>query len=96
MGKGANCIVSMLHLFFKAHGPRESSVQLYADNCTRQNKNRYMVYYSKYIIWRMLTGQHKEVTISFLPIRHTKFASDWCFSLLKQRFRRTEIGNLMI
>jgi len=40
------------------------------------------------------TGQHKEVVISYLPIGHTKFAPDWCFGLLKQRFRRTRIGDL--
>ena len=41
-------------------------------------------------MWWVLTGQHKEVTISFLPV----IAPDWCFGLLKQRFRRTKIGDL--
>ena len=91
MGKGANCIVSMLHHFFKTHGLGESSVHLHADNCTGQNKNRYMMYY---LMWRVLTGQYKEVTISFLPVGHTKFVPDWCFGLLKQRFCRTKIGDL--
>jgi len=45
VGKGANCIVSMLHHFFRARGLGESSVYLHADNCTGQNKNRYMMYY---------------------------------------------------
>ena len=91
MGKGANSIISMLHHFFEAHGLGESSVHLHADNCTGQNKNRFMMYY---LMWRVLTGLHEEVKISFLPVGHTKFAPDWCFGLLKQRFRRTKIGDL--
>jgi len=26
--------------------------------------------------------------------RHTKFAPDWCFGLLKQRYRRSEVSTL--
>ena len=78
----------MLHHFFKAHGLGETSVHLHADNCTGKNKNRYMMYY---LMWPVLTGLHKEVVISFLPVGHTKFAPDWCFGLLKQRFRRTRL-----
>jgi len=81
----------MLHHFFKAHGLGETSVHLHADNCTGQNKNWYMMYY---VMWRVLTGQHKEVVISFLAVEHTKFAPNWCFGLLKQRFHRKKIGNL--
>ena len=32
--------------------------------------------------------------MSFLPAGHTKFAPDWCFGLLKQRYRRTSVGSL--
>lgn len=69
----------------------ETSVHLHADNCTGQNKNRYMMYY---LMWRVLTGLHREVKISFLLVGHTKFAPDWCFGLMKQCFRRTKIGDL--
>ena len=34
-------------------------------------------------------------TLSFLPAGHTNFSPDWCFGLLKQRFRRTEVGSLL-
>ena len=47
-----------------------------------------------YLMWRVLTGLHKEITISFLPVGHTKFAPDWCFGLFKQRFRRMKIDSL--
>jgi len=47
-----------------------------------------------YLMWRCLTGLHKEIKISFVLVGHTKFAPDWCFGLLKQCFRRTKIGDL--
>ena len=91
VGKGANSIISMVHHFFGVHGLGETSAHLHADNCTGQNKNRFMMYY---LMWRCLTGLHDEIKISFLIVGHTKFAPDWSFGLLKQCFRRTKIGDL--
>ena len=45
-------------------------------------------------MWHVITGLHREITISFLPVWHTKFAPDWCFGLAKQCFRRTKVGKL--
>ena len=45
-------------------------------------------------MWRVITKRNKEITMSFLPAGHTKFSPDWCFGLLKQRFRRTEVNSL--
>ena len=45
-------------------------------------------------MWRTMAGLHEEVTISFLPVGHTKFSPDWCFGLAKQSFRRTKVNNL--
>ncbi|XP_065892160.1 uncharacterized protein [Dysidea avara] len=91
VGKGANSIISMIHHFFANHGIGETSVHLHADNCYGQNKNRYMM---GYLMWRVLTGLHREIKISFLPVGHTKFTPDWCFGLAKQTFRRTKVGSL--
>ena len=41
----------------------------------------------------MLTGRHKQVTLSFLVAGHTKFSPDWCFGLAKQ-LRKTKVGCL--
>jgi len=81
----------MLHHFFATHGFGETSVHLHADNCCGQNKNRYMMYY---LMWRVLTGLHCDITLSFLIAGHTKFAPDWCFGLTKQCFRRTLVSSL--
>ena len=43
---------------------------------------------------RVLTKQHKEITISFLPVGHTKFFADAGFGMLKRKFRRTKVGCL--
>ena len=91
MGKGSNAIVSMLHHFFENHGLGEERVHLHADNCGGQNKNAIMV---QYLLWRVMTGQHKEITLSFMIPGHTKFSPDWCFGLLKIKYRRTEVGGL--
>ena len=45
-------------------------------------------------MYRILTGLHQEIKVSFLPVGHTKFVPDWCFGLLKQQYRRTNIGCL--
>ena len=48
----------------------------------------------QYLAWRVLTGLHRTVTMSFMLVGHTKFAPDWCFGLFKQRFRRTFVSSL--
>ena len=91
MGKGSNAIVSMLHHFFAHHGLGEKTVHLHADNCGGQNKNAIMV---QYLLWRVMTGLHTEITLSFMVPGHTKFSLDWCFGLLKKKYRRTKVGGL--
>jgi len=91
VGKGSNAIVSMLHHFFVHHGLGEETVHLHADNCGGQNKNAIMV---QYLLWRVMTGQHKQITLSFMIPGHTKFSPDWCFGLLKKKYRRTKVGGL--
>ena len=42
IGKGANTIISMIHHFFEHPAFGKTKVHLHADNCTGQNKNRFM------------------------------------------------------
>ena len=80
----------MLHNFLMAHGFGERRVHFHCDNCSWQNKNRLLMFY---MMFRVLAGLHDEITISFLPVGHTKFSPDWCFGLLK-RHKRSKIGCL--
>lgn len=88
VGKGANAVISRLHYFFEHHGLGEKQVYLHADNCTGQNKNNALL---QYLLWRVLTGQHSEITYSFLVVGHTKFSPDFCFGLFKRLFKRTKV-----
>ena len=90
-GKGANVVISMLHYFFDHHGLGEKEVYLHADNCTGQNKNSAVM---QYLMWRVLSGKHTKIMISFLVVGHTKFAPDWCFGLFKRLYRRTKLGSM--
>lgn len=90
-GKGANAVISRIHFFFKHHGLGETEVYLHADNCVGQNKNNAMI---QYLVWRTLTKRHSSITLSFLPVGHTKFSPDWCFGLFKRLFKRTKVGSL--
>ena len=47
-----------------------------------------------YLMWRVLTKQHKEITISFLPVGHTKFFPDAGFGMLKRLFKRAKVSCL--
>ena len=91
VGKGANCVVSLLHHFFENFGLGETEVHLHADNCSGQNKNSCMM---MYLMWRVLTGRHKKITLSFMITGHTKFSCDWCFGLVKRLYRRTPVNCL--
>ena len=79
--KGSNSVVSFLHHFFENYAYGEKSVHLRADNCTGQNKNRFMM---AYLCWRVLCGLHTKITLSFLPVGHTiwtwvlVFSKDTC------------------
>ena len=90
-GKGANSIISMLHHFLATHNFGEGNVHFHCDNCCGQNKNKYLMFYMMY---RILAGLHNEITVSFLPVGHTKFSPDWCFGLFKRHFKRSKVGCL--
>ena len=90
-GKGSNSVVSQLHHYFQVHGLGETNAYLHADNCAGQNKNNIVL---RYLLWRVMTGQHKSITFSFLLTGHTKFAPDWCFGLIKRLYRRTKVSCL--
>ena len=67
----------------------EKSVHINCDNCSGQNKNNFVI---RYLMWRLMTKLHDNndnVEFHFLLAGHTHFAPDWCFGLIKQKYRRT-------
>ena len=69
----------------------ECDVHLHADNCSSQNKNSCMM---QYLMWRVLTGRHKNIILSFMLTGHAKFRCDWCFGLVKRLYRKTKVDCL--
>ena len=91
IGKGANATISLLHHFLEVHGLKEKRLLLHADNCIGQNKNNAVV---NYLMWRVATGMHESVQLSFMLAGHTKFAPDRHFGLFKKAYRRTRVDTI--
>ena len=91
ISKGSNAVISYLHFFFENFGLGETNVTLHCDNCSGQNKNRFVLWYCA---WRVSIGLHTKIELNFLIAGHTKFAPDRCFGLLKQAFRRHATSSL--
>ena len=64
-GKGADCVISILHHFFCSHSMKEKYVKLHADNCVAQNKNNPTI---QYLIWRIMTRRHQSAEPSFVLV----------------------------
>ncbi|XP_076449423.1 uncharacterized protein LOC143285915 [Babylonia areolata] len=88
VSKGSNAVISYLHHFFENFAVGEMHVDLHRDNCSGQNKNKFVLWYCA---WRVMRGLHTSITVNFMPPGHTKFSPDWCFGLLKRCFRRTPV-----
>ena len=81
----------MLHHFFDQHSLSEAKLELHADNCRGQNKNKSVV---AYLCWRCIVGLHKEITYTFMPAGHTRCQVDGFFGLVKQKYRRSNSNTL--
>ena len=66
--------------------PRKLYLQL--DNCSRENKNRYVLAYLALLVHRKV---FQEVEISFLPVGHTHEDIDQIFSCLSKYVRKNKI-----
>jgi hypothetical protein len=86
--KNANTVISLLDHFFSNYALGEMSAYLTADNCVGQNKNNALI---QYLMYRVLSGLHTNIEMSFLIVGHTKFSPDSHFGLIKQRYRSSQI-----
>ncbi len=87
-GKGADTVISLLDHFFDNYGLGEDHALLTADNCVGQNKNNAVL---QYLMYRVLTGKHKFINLSFMLVGHTKFSPDGYFGLIKKRYRHSKV-----
>lgn len=86
--KNANTVISLLDHFFSNYALGEMSAYLTADNCVGQNKNNAII---QYLMYRVLSGLHTNIEMSFLIVGHTKFSPDSHFGFIKQRYRSSHI-----
>lgn len=88
-GKGANSVISMLDFYLNKY-PSEFAV-LFADNCAGQNKNNSMI---QYLLWRVMTGKNKTISLNFMLTGHTKFSPDRNFGILKSKYAKANVNCL--
>ena len=85
---GANHIIEALHRTLGRTKERLGTLPpvlfVQADNCTRENKNRFFTSYLELLVRK---GVFREVHLSFLPIGHTHSDIDQAFSSVATRFR---------
>lgn len=93
--KGPNEVISMLHhvlMMHKQDSRTKDSKHLIisADNCSGQNKNRWMAWYCS---WLVSIGLFESVRLKFLVAGHTKNICDGTVGHIKRRFSTSEILN---
>ena len=90
-------IISLLHKhlynsFVANKTPRAPTLYLQADNCYKENKNQYTLFYLALLIaW----GWFDDVYMSFLPTGHTHEDIDRLFSYLRIILKRDEYNTLI-
>lgn len=83
-GCGPDFAITILHhhlsMVFSTSTKRPSTLFLQLDNCSHENKNKYMLAYCH---WLVKCKVFRKIKISFLPVGHTHADVDQMFSVLK-------------
>ena len=92
---GSNKVVTIIYklllTFIEDHGFLPKKLVLTSDNCTRENKNQYVLA----LLYSLVDlGIVEDVTFGFLHVGHTGFAPDQMFSILAAVFKKTNIPTL--
>ena len=84
-GKGANTVVSYVHHYLKHYGLGEQRANFHFDNCTGQNKNNTVLWYT---MWRVITGNYTHVTYFLVEISFKPFVAYACLfsSTIRREF----------
>ena len=83
--KGSNHIIEVVHRFLNrkaTEGPLPKKLFIQMDNCTRENKNKFVMSYLDALVrW----GVFDEIEAGFLPVGHTHCDVDQAFSSTSNR-----------
>nr|XP_022908321.1 uncharacterized protein LOC111419695 isoform X2 [Onthophagus taurus] len=88
VGKGPNCVVSILHYHLQTYRKDIETLVFFCDNCVGQNKNNVLL---SYLQWRLARGLNKTVLLNFLLTGHRKFTSDRFFGIFKAKYAISNI-----
>ena len=86
---GANHIIETIHRFLvrkRAEGPLPAKFYIQMDNCSRENKNKYLMGYLEMLV---ATSVFSCVEAGFLPVGHTHEDIDQVFSRTASKLRVT-------
>lgn len=87
-GKGANEVISFLHDFLVSRKIQTPNIRIHADNCTGQNKNKFVMWY---LIWLAATGRFNRIEFKFMIKGHTHFIVDSGIGHAKKELRRSDV-----
>ena len=92
---GSNHIIEAIHRTLDAkyleEGKLPANLYLQLDNCTRENKNRYLFSYLEILV---KIGVFLTVQVSFLPIGHTNEDIDEAFSVAARHLKHSAAHTL--
>lgn len=88
MGKGPNCVVSILHHHLETYCEDIQKLVIFCDNCVGQNKNNAVL---SYLQWRVARKLNQTILFNFLLTGHTKFAPDRYFGIFKFKYATSNI-----
>ena len=86
-GKGPNEVLSCLQHYFKTLPAEIDKIELFADNCFSQNKNRYLVAFFHALVHN---SRIKEVNIYYPLPGHNRMPCDRDFGRIEKRKRRKD------
>ena len=84
---GANHVVEVLHRYLTrrlADGTLPPKLFVQLDNCSRENKNHYVMGYFEFLV---ATKVYRSVEVGFIPVGHTHEDIDQAFSQTSARLR---------
>lgn len=87
-GKGSNEVISFLHQFLVNRKIQTPNIRIHADNCSGQNKNKYVLWY---LTWLATTGRLKHIELKFMIKGHTHSIVDGGIGQMKKELRRSDV-----
>jgi hypothetical protein len=88
-----NIIISTLFFFLLRIAPKVRSLAIHADNCTGENKNRYLL---GFLQWTIQTRLFDKVSVHFMIVGHTRNHLDGSFGRLKSLYFRSNVYSLSL